>query len=416
MRAPLPHVSPPRKTTTSPQSYARRGLITADAFSRKLHEPHTDIQSALMQPAAATDSALHPGQSPGQRLKNNVMNALMKLVSSQSHFENIRNMALHTTERQNYRIGIAHLERFLNDHHLFVAPREVQALKHIYGDDRNQTFLVDKFFDEFGLALRAHKPPTAYSQVSMQEPIATPSSSTPAERAGSVCSVSRRSTTSRGSILSSQEYIHKIHHTQRQRILELLLITQQGKSGLRLLRKALCGVAGGDLSGTVNYSDFVLIMRDIVPAVPESDVRDIFDFLADGLVFLQARTIYEELRGKLPAARESVIRKLFISMLRPQQSAVLMSDVIAVFDATRHPNVIRNTHSVRAVMSDIFDLQEFVNDLGLLTWRSWLDCFADLSVSTPNDADFQRMLTEPWASAQDKVGKKGGSRVGVAGW
>jgi len=111
---------------------------------------------------------------------------------------------------------------------------------------------------------------------------------------------------------------------------------------------------------------------------------------------------YEEfirgLRDELTQRRKVMVDKAFAMMDRDQSGQLTIQDIASIYDVSMNPEFLEGRKTRDEILQDFlnnFDGAKGNND-GVVTKQEWVDYYTDLSMSTPSDEYFVRMMESTW--------------------
>jgi len=111
---------------------------------------------------------------------------------------------------------------------------------------------------------------------------------------------------------------------------------------------------------------------------------------------------YEEfirgLRDELTPRRKAMVNKAFAMMDRDGSGVINIDDIGAIYDVSMNPEFLEGRKTREEILHDFlnnFDGARGNND-GAVTKQEWDDYYTDLSMSTPSDEYFVRMMESTW--------------------
>eukprot|EP00806_Schmidingerella_arcuata_P000234 Macronucleus_1208.p1 GENE.Macronucleus_1208~~Macronucleus_1208.p1 ORF type:complete len:291 (+),score=158.04 Macronucleus_1208:1-873(+) len=117
---------------------------------------------------------------------------------------------------------------------------------------------------------------------------------------------------------------------------------------------------------------------------------------------------YEEfirgLRDELTARRKTMVNKAFAMMDRDGSGVINIQDIGQIYDVSMNPEFLEGRKSREEILSDFlnnFDGARGNND-GQVTKQEWDDYYTDLSMSTPSDEYFVRMMESTWQVPEEE--------------
>ena len=111
---------------------------------------------------------------------------------------------------------------------------------------------------------------------------------------------------------------------------------------------------------------------------------------------------YEEfmrgLRDELTERRLNMVKKAFMMLDRDGSGKLTVSDIAGIYDVSMNPEFLEGKKSKDEILAEFlnnFDGARGNND-GIVTWDEFVDYYTDLSMSTPSDEYFVRMMESTW--------------------
>lgn len=177
-----------------------------------------------------------------------------------------------------------------------------------------------------------------------------------------------------------------------------LAIQQKGGVGIRSLRRIFTQM---DFNGNkcLDQSEFeqALAAFGISPKKVELQaLMKFYDVNGDGNIS------YDEflsgLREELSARRVNMVKKVFSMLDTDGSGKIEVKDIDGIYDVSMNPEFLEGKKSRNQILSEFlnnFDGARGNND-GIVTWNEFYDYYSDLSMSTPSDEYFVRMMESSW--------------------
>lgn len=116
---------------------------------------------------------------------------------------------------------------------------------------------------------------------------------------------------------------------------------------------------------------------------------------------------YEEflrvLRDELTERRKTMVQKAFSMLDRAGSGTITVSDIAGVYDVSMNPEFLEGRKSRDEILTDFLSNFEGKSQIqgpaagdGTVSWQEFLDYYTDLSMSTPSDEYFVRMMESTW--------------------
>jgi len=117
---------------------------------------------------------------------------------------------------------------------------------------------------------------------------------------------------------------------------------------------------------------------------------------------------YEEfirgLRDELTPRRKAMVNKAFAMMDRDGSGVLNIQDIGSIYDVSMNPEFLEGRKTREEILADFlnnFDGARGNND-GQVTKQEWDDYYTDLSMSTPSDEYFVRMMESTWQVPEEE--------------
>ena len=94
----------------------------------------------------------------------------------------------------------------------------------------------------------------------------------------------------------------------------------------------------------------------------------------------------------------TMVNKAFAMMDRDQSGVINIQDIGGIYDVSMNPEFLEGRKTREEILQDFlnnFDGARGNND-GQVTKQEWDDYYTDLSMSTPSDEYFVRMMESTW--------------------
>ena len=177
-----------------------------------------------------------------------------------------------------------------------------------------------------------------------------------------------------------------------------LAIQQKGGVGIRSLRTIFKQM---DFNGNkkLDYSEFEQALAGFGICPKKVGIQALMKFYdVDG----DGNVSYEEflrgLREELSERRLNMVKKAFAMLDKDGSGKITVSDVINIYDVAMNPEFLEGKKTKEQILGEFlnnFDGAAGNND-SVVTWEEWYDYYSDLSMSTPSDEYFVRMMESSW--------------------
>lgn len=104
------------------------------------------------------------------------------------------------------------------------------------------------------------------------------------------------------------------------------------------------------------------------------------------------------LKDELSERRVNMVKKAFMMLDKDGSGKVTVSDIVGIYDVSMNPEFLEGRKTRDEILGEFlnnFDGPRGNND-GILTWEEFYDYYSDLSMSTPSDEYFVRMMESTW--------------------
>jgi Ca2+-binding EF-hand superfamily protein len=126
---------------------------------------------------------------------------------------------------------------------------------------------------------------------------------------------------------------------------------------------------------------------------------------------------YEEflsgLREELSERRVNMVKKAFALLDRDRSGKIQINDIDGIYDVSMNPEFLEGKKTKNEILAEFlnnFDGARGNND-GCITWNEFYDYYSDLSMSTPSDEYFVRMMESTWQIPEQEEGDVAKSTV-----
>ena len=177
-----------------------------------------------------------------------------------------------------------------------------------------------------------------------------------------------------------------------------LAVQQKGGVGLRSLRRIFRQM---DFNGNkkLDAGEFeqALAAFGLFPKKVEIQaLMKFYDIDQDGNIS------YDEflsgLRDELSERRLTMVKKAFAMLDKDGSGQLTVSDIAGIYDVSMNAEFLEGKKTKDEILMEFlnnFDGARGNND-GVVTWNEWCDYYSDLSMSTPSEEYFVRMMESTW--------------------
>ena len=93
-----------------------------------------------------------------------------------------------------------------------------------------------------------------------------------------------------------------------------------------------------------------------------------------------------------------MVQKAFAMLDKSGDGQITISDIVGIYDVSMNPEFLEGRKTREEILADFlnnFDGAKGNND-GKVSMKEWTDYYTDLSMSTPSDEYFVRMMESTW--------------------
>ena len=188
----------------------------------------------------------------------------------------------------------------------------------------------------------------------------------------------------------SNEKCRDVLQMVTQRILE-----RGGKNGIRSLSRIFRRM-DDDGNKRLNKRELRTGMQDYGVSLTHEEIETVFHFFdEDKSGDISVSELLVGIRGKMNAQRRELVLMAFSRLDKDGDQVVTASDLLKLYDTTRHPDVINGTKTQEEV------IQEFASDWDrngdcIITENEFLDYYKSISAGIDDDAYFELMIRNAW--------------------
>jgi Ca2+-binding EF-hand superfamily protein len=117
---------------------------------------------------------------------------------------------------------------------------------------------------------------------------------------------------------------------------------------------------------------------------------------------------YEEfirgLRDELTPRRLTMVNKAFSMLDKDGSGQITLSDIATIYDVSMNPEFLEGRKTRDEILTDFLSNFEGAkgNSDGVVTKQEFVDYYTDLSMSTPSDEYFVRMMESTWQVPEEE--------------
>jgi len=197
-----------------------------------------------------------------------------------------------------------------------------------------------------------------------------------------------------------------------------LKLSQRGITGILSIGKSF-RINDIDNSKTINFQEFSNLCSKYGLGLNSTEIRSafaLFDKRRNGNIdyeeFLKA------IRGNLNNFRRNLVEQAFDILDKNRNGVLNYSEISSIYDATRHPSVMRGERTAEDVYSEFLSSfkmnhNNFAANNGnfQISKDEWFEYYENVSMSIDDDAYFETMINNSW-----KMNTHSTSNNNVKGW
>ena len=153
-----------------------------------------------------------------------------------------------------------------------------------------------------------------------------------------------------------------------------------------------------DGSKSLDMAEFTKAMKECALNLTKEEVNALFQYFdkdRNGTVgyeeFLQG------VRGQLNARRKDLVMQAFDVMDKDGSGEIEPNDVVGVFNADKHPDVLAGKKTAREVLEEFLETFDVGGEKdGKVTKNEWMNYYSNVSSSIDDDDYFELMIRNAW--------------------
>ena len=110
------------------------------------------------------------------------------------------------------------------------------------------------------------------------------------------------------------------------------------------------------------------------------------------------------IRDDLTPRRAAMVQKAFAMLDKDGQGGITISDIAGIYDVSMNPEFLEGRKTRDEILTDFLSNFEGAkgNSDGVVTMKEFTDYYTDLSMSTPSDEYFVRMMESTWQVPEEE--------------
>jgi Ca2+-binding EF-hand superfamily protein len=173
-------------------------------------------------------------------------------------------------------------------------------------------------------------------------------------------------------------------------------LNQHGASGIAGLGRKF-QIIDDNGNGFLEYSEFKKACRELTLDWTEQDIRELFNFFDTNK---SGNLDYDEflvgLRGQLNQRRTQLVLLAFSVLDRDRSGIIEVNDIIGLYDASQHPDVIAGRKTKGQVFREFLDNFDVTDKDGKVTPGEFCKYYSNVSASIDDDDYFELMIRNAW--------------------
>lgn len=183
-----------------------------------------------------------------------------------------------------------------------------------------------------------------------------------------------------------------------------LAIQQKGGVGIRAMRRIFNQM---DVNGNkkLDVSEFEQALAGygiFLKKVELQALMKFYDVDQDGNISFEE--FLNGLKEDLSERRLKMVKKAFAILDKDGSEKITISDIENIYDVSMNPEFLEGGKSKEQILKEFLDNFDGArgNNDGIVTWPEWYDYYSDLSMNTPSDEYFVKMMESTWQVPEDE--------------
>jgi len=176
-----------------------------------------------------------------------------------------------------------------------------------------------------------------------------------------------------------------------------LSLKQHGANGIFGLGRKF-KIADDNNSGTLDASEFTKMINEHAMHWTPAQIKAVFDaFDIDASGTITFTEFLKGVRGMLNERRRDLVLRAFELLDKDKNGVLEVSDLVGVYDASKHPDVLSHKSSPQEVLRQFLDTFDSATSKdGKVTTAEFCDYYGTLSASIDEDDYFELMMRNAW--------------------
>eukprot|EP01015_Nassula_variabilis_P020458 TRINITY_DN3547_c0_g1_i3.p1 TRINITY_DN3547_c0_g1~~TRINITY_DN3547_c0_g1_i3.p1 ORF type:complete len:221 (-),score=66.12 TRINITY_DN3547_c0_g1_i3:62-724(-) len=182
-------------------------------------------------------------------------------------------------------------------------------------------------------------------------------------------------------------------------------VAARGTRGIFALGR-LFRIIDDNNSKSLDLAEFKKAMKDFRVEIQENDIQRLFNiFDRDRSGSISYDEFLRNIRGEMNAFRRGFVRRAYEKLDKDKNGIINLDDVIGVYDASKHPEVIKGKKTEEEILGEFLDTFEqhhavMRNDHSLrnrtVTFEEFIEYYENISCSIDDDKYFEVMIVKAW--------------------
>lgn len=192
-------------------------------------------------------------------------------------------------------------------------------------------------------------------------------------------------------------------------------LAKRGVRGIMSVRRSFM-IADDNNDKTIDSAEFSKLCKDYRIPLSDKDVKSLFKtFDVDKSGSISYDEFLKGVVGNMKKNREAIVRQAFKKLDKNGNGVVELDDIRGVYNASKHPDVIKGKKTEDEVLGEFLDTFEYhfnlLNDNKSkdrsITMDEFIEYYNNISMSIDNDEYFALMMNNAWNLDGSRVTKKG---------
>eukprot|EP00606_Chrysophyceae_sp_TOSAG23-5_P000963 GSChrysophyteH2.ASY1.ANO1.1043.1 assembled CDS len=201
--------------------------------------------------------------------------------------------------------------------------------------------------------------------------------------------------------LTSKEHKHELGQTEGngESPIDVLRaqLKKRGAHGMIGLQRKF-KIIDDDGNGSINIIEFKKALREMALVLDDHGSAALFAYFdKDRNGYIDLDEFLQGVRGPMNERRTALAELAFTKLDKDNSGTVEPSDIVDVYDASKHPDVVAGRRTIESVLRDFldtFDVGGVVD--GKVTREEFVNYYTNISASIDSDDYFELMIRNAW--------------------